>query len=61
MTLAWLSRIIPVSHPQRFLDPGDEGERGGPGPLGPRLAAARPELLLQPQVVDVHLLLLVWK
>ena len=59
--LTWLSRLVPVGHPQRLLDPRDEGERGGPGPLGPRLAAAGPELLLQPQVVDVHLLLLVWK
>ena len=64
ITLTWLSRmsrLVPVGHPQRLLDPGDERERGGPGPLGPRLAAAGPELLLQPQVVDVHLLLLVWK
>ena len=48
---------------QRLLDPGDGGEGrplhrapGGPAP-GPRLARA--ELLLQPEVVDVHLLLLV--
>lgn len=52
---------------QRLLDPGDGGEGrplhrapGGPAPRpapGPRLARA--ELLLQPEVVDVHLLLLV--